>query len=227
MPVFAGVGQLIGAFVFFMFFVIFLLIVGAIQKASRQSGQAGRSGQPQGGGSGRRPRVPSSGDEVAHFLAELAQQTGAATPRPPRAARPAEAQPQPQPARRPQPEQVARPAVTPHRAQRPSFTPEPQLPRAVSVRSQRKSMKKRSSARPQRPEPPTAPPQTREKHLSASLSDRTKTEADSSPEPSSEPTGAAQRLRDLMPNDPLKQAILLREILGPCRARERFRPGRW
>lgn len=38
---------------------------------------------------------------------------------------------------------------------------------------------------------------------------------------------AISRLDALLPAEPLKRAIALREVLGPCRATNRFLPGRW
>ncbi len=38
---------------------------------------------------------------------------------------------------------------------------------------------------------------------------------------------AAERMEKRLPKDALKRAVLLREILGPCRAQARYRPRSW
>jgi hypothetical protein len=91
-------------------------------------------------------------------------------------------------------------------------------------------------ARPQpvrSPEPPSLPtqPASRKPTVQGSTSRRISRSAPETPvvltQDDVASSSAALRLGAALPADALKQAIVLREILGPCRAREPRRSGSW
>lgn len=87
----------------------------------------------------------------------------------------------------------------------------------------------RPATPPKKAKPLTAARPTQEKKRKP-LSDLRLTETDNlQPVPVAAVTHktAVETLASILSKEPLKQAIVLREILGPCRAKQRYRHGRW
>ena len=159
----------------------------------------------------QRPRVTQA-DEIQSFLNELARRTGMPAPPKPREAPPqAVQQPAPPPLARP-----GQPMPEPVRAKRrvvKRVAAVPQDERQLGRISQRhlKSRLREERLRgPSEKRPRYVPPEAKLPQAAR--------------QPAAEP---AAQLESLLPKDPLKRAIVLREILGPCRTQNPFRPMGW
>ncbi len=231
----ADAGDLIGGLVTIL---IILVTVGSAirqalqqKKAGEKGGGAGRLSQERGGGRG----TPS--DDIQKFLAELTKQTSGGGPsRSPARQTPQQRERQPAqraPRARPVPtgygQQRAAPAQPPQKQAQPRRQPQevtvrrarqrtPRKLTAEQVRAQReRRLRKEAAAAHAAKEAAEGKRRKRRK--------RTLTGAEKTAEQIR--TSIANRLETLLPDDPLQRAIVLRDVLGPCRARDRYRPGRW
>jgi len=159
--------------------------------------QAKEAARGEGEESIRKERAAAPREDVREFLEALRQVTGIPVPDRGAAARPAERPP-----------------------------PLRQAPRAQAIVTPvgEKPLRPPPRAAPERapvPARPTIRPTLRSMVAPAE-------EAVSEPAgPEAHPPPAATRLEECLPRDLLKRAVLLREILGPCRALRPFRVGWW
>ena len=189
--------------VVFFLVVVGIVIVVNIVKAVRGAMKEERTPQR------RRPRAqaaqrPSSpGDAIEQFLREIAGQSGETRPSRPRPAAPRP--PQPLPPRR-EPEVVMAELVEP-------------APKSLWREPAKPLHKPRA---PKRSVPLAPLSQPRRKPVRKKRAVRDEAEAVVQVAES-----VADRIGNLFPKDPLKRAIALREILGPCRNAKPFRTRDW
>ena len=232
----ADAGDLIGGLVTIL--IILVTVGSAIRQALQQkkTGEkgsgAGRLSQKRGGGRG----TPS--DDIQKFLAELTKQTsGGGKTRPP-------AQQTPQQQREQQPAQRvprARPVPAGYGQQK-AAPAQPRREQAQQRRQPQEVTVRRSQQRTPRKLTAEQVRAHRERRLrkeaAEAVASRKAAEAQqrkgrerkiTSVEKAAEEirTSTANRLETLLPDDPLQRAIVLRDVLGSCRARDRYRPGRW
>ena len=208
MMVLAGIENLI-VFLVIGAFIVIPSIIKAVRQAKEQAERNARSGRGESGGE-RKPKASSSTDELTAFLNSLSQKTSVG--------RPARRPPAKKPARLP--EREARPA-------RITAEPKPLHPATPIADARVPSGPKRIPKRKRRQQTPVkVAAATR---VLVPVRDRAR-EAEERLAPVAvvpEQRAPVKTFRGRLPADPLQQAIVLREVLGPCRCRRRYRPGEW
>jgi len=211
MMVLAGIENLI-VFLVIGAFIVIPAIIKAARQAKEEAERNARSGKG-GSGGGQKPKASSSTDELTAFLNSLSQKTSVG-----------------QPARRPQRPPAARPARPPEREARSAritADPKPLHAAAPIPHARVPSGPKRIPRRKARqPAPAKVAAAAR---APVSISDRMR-KTEERPAPVAvvpEQRAPMKAFGGWLPADPLQQAIVLREVLGPCRCRRRYRPGEW
>lgn len=204
-----------GFLIFMLVFFALPAVIKALSRAAKKSKDEQSEREWRGGSAARGDRPSGSKDELAKFLEALSGQTPAEKPPTQRPARPA---------------QPHRPRATPLAEPRAALAP-------PLVREVKQAQPRLAPARPKplpkkrivRAVEPKAGVQIVEEPVllsRAGLAQRKRAvslQAEQEPKPLS----AADRLDAVLPAGPLKRAIILRDLLGPCRARMPFRAGRW
>jgi len=202
----AGFEEFIGVLI--VFGIIVLKLVTQAQQAAKQKGEQGDTpGRPS---PPPRPQATSA-DKVQSFLDEIARQASGG--------RPAPTQPPVAP-RRPQPVPQARPvrkelaAVAAQRVRdrvRREEGPDEHERKQLEKRHMQSKLEKR-----------------RIKAAAAKRAAKTPVSPAKRPaEPQARAGDPARRLDSLLPSDALKRAIILRDVLGPCRALKQIESFRW
>lgn len=187
--------------------VIFIVIINVIRLALQRTQQEQTRRRGQGEATRKKPSSGTPAEEIQKFLAELSGSRPVTPQRPsPPAPRP---RPQPEPAAQAVAARAAR-LLAADRARRGRGTSPPVRPPVREVRT-RRAAKARLEVKP----PPTR------------VRPKPKAAAPARPvTPVASPV-AATYLDAVLPSDPFKRAVILREILGPCRTARSYRPGAW
>ena len=209
-----------------IFLLIFVNAIRVMAKKAReeqeaQKRRAAQKGLPDVTG----PVRPAAADEVQSFLDDLARQAGMPIAQRPRQAPPEPAKPSQEMAAEGAPLRQAAmpPRARPARPRQP--TARPQRRSEMPVETVRRPARKRPASRYVAPKAektkphgvvteqrPYVPPEDKLPEMAAPS------------KPSAQTGGAAERLESLLPKAPLRRAVMLRDLLGPCRAVNPYGP---
>jgi len=192
--------------------LVFVIIIGvnvvsAIRKNANARQRRERTKPPQAAGSPRASSARRAGQEIEDFLRSLGQKPTTTRRQPER--------PQPKPPQTPRPEPkppVRRPE--PLATRRPREEPQKRVTKTPSRAAARTEAAKRRQAQAARA--------AEQKKAAEARRKRTRRKPAEAEAALVEPVGAADALETKLPKGALKRAVMLREILGPCRAAQPY-----